>query len=219
MVDSSPLHATRESLLRTSGALVDARLNVGTAGNVSVRCEGGLLITPSGRHPRELEAVDMVRLTLDGSVLGAGKPSSEWRFHCALYRVRPDAGAIVHMHSPYATTLSCQRRDLPAFHYSVARFGGGDVRCAPYAVFGSVELSEAVVVAMQDRSACLMANHGATLIGRDLATVLADAIEFEYLCELYWRTLQGGQPVLLDTKQMREVELRFRNYCEPSSPT
>lgn len=192
---------------------MDARLNVGTAGNVSVRCGDGLLITPSGRHPRDTAPGDMVRLALDGEVIGPGKPSSEWRFHCDLYRQRADAGAVVHMHSPYATTLSCQRRGLPPFHYTIARFGGDDVRCAPYAAFATADLSQTVVDAMHQRSACLMANHGATVIGRDLDEALANAIELEFLCELYWRALQGGTPVLLDAQEMREIGARYRGYC------
>lgn len=203
----------RDSLLRVSLALVEERLNVGTAGNVSVRCGDGLLITPSGRDPRVTGPDDLVRLTLDGSVIGAGKPSSEWRFHVALYAQRPDAGAVVHVHSPFATTLSCQRRGLPPFHYTIARFGGDDVRCAPYAPFATAELSQTVIDAMHERSACLMANHGATVIGRDLDEALANAIELEFLCELYWRALQGGTPVLIDAEEMRAVGARYRGYC------
>lgn len=203
----------RASLLRVARALVGARLNIGTAGNVSVRCGDGLLITPSGRHPRDTGPEDMVRLALDGAVLGPGKPSSEWRFHCELYRQRPDAGAVVHTHSPYATTLSCQRRGLPPFHYTIARFGGDDVRCAPYAPFATGELSQTVVDAMADRSACLMANHGATVIGHNLDEALENAIELEFLCELYWRARQGGEPVLLDADEMREIGARYRGYC------
>ncbi|MBK8067757.1 MAG: class II aldolase/adducin family protein [Rhodanobacteraceae bacterium] len=203
----------RESLLRVSRALVETRLNVGTAGNASVRCGDDLLITPSGRHPHDTSGTDLVRLTLGGEVIGAGKPSSEWRFHCDLYRQRGDAGAVVHMHSPYATTLSCQRRGLPPFHYTIARFGGDDVRCAPYAPFATEELSRTVVDAMADRNACLMANHGATVIGRDLDEALENAIELEFLCELYWRASQGGEPVLLDAQEMREIGARYRGYC------
>ena len=188
-------------------------MNVGTAGNVSVRCGDGLRITPSGRHPRDTAPGVMVCLALDGEVIGPGNPSSECRFHCDLYRQRADAGAVVHMHSPYATTLSCQRRGLPPFHYTIARFGGDDVRCAPYAAFATAELSQTVVDAMNERSACLMANHGATVIGRDLDEALANAIELEFLCELYWRALQGGTPVLLDPQEMREIGARYRGYC------
>lgn len=204
----------RESLLRVARKLADARLNIGTAGNASVRCGARLLITPSGRHPWHTSADDLVQLTLDGSVIGSGKPSSEWRMHCELYRQRGEAGAIVHTHSPYATTLACQLRELPAFHYAVARFGGDNVRCAPYARFGSAELCAAVVAAMQDRSACLMANHGAAVIGRDLDAALDNAIEFEYLCELYWRALQGGTPSLIDAREMVAVGAAYRGYCQ-----
>lgn len=214
MTDSTE-HALCESLVDAARTLLAARLNCGTAGNVSARHGEGCLISPSGLHPQRTTAADIVWLAADGVPHGARAPSSEWRFHRDLYAERADAGAIVHMHSPFATALACQRRALPAFHYTVARFGGADVPCADYAMFGSAELSRSVVDAMQGRSACLLANHGALVLGSDVADAVNAALELEWLCELYWRALQGGTPVLLSALEMNAVCARYQNYCRP----
>jgi L-fuculose-phosphate aldolase len=208
----------RHALISTSRALVDARLNNGTAGNVSLRTAEGFLITPSGLHPARCGPEDMVAMDLHGLPSGARSPSSEWRFHLDLYATRPEVGAIIHTHSPFATTLACQRRAIPAFHYTVARFGGSDLRCAPYAAFGSAELSQVLQEALQGRSACLMANHGATVLGRDLDEAIELAFELELLCELYWRSLQGGPPVMLDEAEMADVLQRYRTYGQQPKP-
>jgi L-fuculose-phosphate aldolase len=202
----------RQALISTSGALLDARLNSGTAGNVSARVDGGFLISPSGLAPARCGPEDIVLLDLDGHAQGSRRPSSEWRFHLDLYASRPEIGAIIHTHSPFATTLACQRRSIPPFHYTVARFGGNDLRCAGYAAFGSAELSRLMQTALQGRSACLMANHGATVLGRDLDEAVELAFELEGLCELYWRALQGGPPVLLSEAEMADVLQRYRSY-------
>ncbi|MBL8398679.1 MAG: class II aldolase/adducin family protein [Candidatus Accumulibacter sp.] len=193
-----------------------AGLNCGTAGNLSVRCEPtgaeGFLITPSGMAYERLEPDDLVEMTFDGRTLGRRLPSSEWRFHRDLYRARPDAGAILHAHSPFATSLACLRREIPPFHYMIARFGGDNVRCAAYATFGSQELSDALLAAIADRRACLLANHGMVVFGDDLPRALALGSEFEALCEQYWRACQLGQPVLLDVAEMSRVLEKFAGY-------
>ena len=205
----------RRALLEATGELLGAGLNGGMAGNLSLRFGGGMLITPSGVHPRAMRAEQMVPVGANGQAEGPGLPSSEWRFHLDLYLARPEAAAIVHTHAPFATALACQRREIPAFHYTVARFGGDQVRCADYATFGTTELSQAVLAAMHGRSACLMANHGALVIGRDLREALDRAAELEQLCRIYWHALQGGEPVLLDAEQMRQVHQRYRSYGQP----
>ena len=140
---------------------------------------------------------------------------SGWRFHRDLYASRPEVGAVLHAHSPFAVSLACLRRDIPPFHYMIARFGGDTIRCADYAIFGSPELSTAAMRAMQDRKGCLLANHGMVVFGRDLSQALALAIEFETLCAQYWRSLQIGEPVLLSEAEMAEVLERFRWYGKP----
>lgn len=134
--------ALREQLLATARGMAASALNKGTAGNASVRCAGGLLITPSGRPYEDCRPEDMALMTMDGSWQGPFSPSSEWRIHRDILAARPEAGAVLHAHSPFATALACHRRGIPAFHYMIARFGGSDIRCAPYATFGTQALSD-----------------------------------------------------------------------------
>lgn len=202
----------RLDLIATARAMQPAGLNRGTAGNVSVRNGDGFYITPTGMPYATLQADDIPLMALDGSHLGSRKPSSEWRFHRDLYASRPEVGAVLHAHSPFAVSLACLRYDIPAFHYMIARFGGDSIRCADYAIFGSPELSTAALAAMHERKACLLANHGLLVAGRDLDEALALAIELEELCEQYWRACQLGAPVLLSVTEMAEVLVKFSGY-------
>ena len=202
----------RSDLIATALAMGANGLNRGTAGNVSVRAGDGFHITPTGMPCDVLTADDIPLLTRDGTSEGRRQPSSEWRFHRDLYTARPEAGAVLHAHSPFAVALACLRRDIPPFHYMIARFGGDTIRCADYAIFGSQELSTAALRAMAGRRACLLANHGLLVAGRDLAEALALAIELEELCEQYWRACQLGQPVLLTPDEMRAVREKFAGY-------
>lgn len=202
----------RLDLIATARAMQPANLNRGTAGNVSVRSGTGFYITPTGLPYDSLGAEDIPLMALDGSHQGSRKPSSEWRFHRDLYATRPEVGAVLHAHSPFAVTLACLRYDIPAFHYMIARFGGDSIRCADYAIFGSEELSSAALAALADRKGCLLANHGLLVAGRDLAEALALAIELEELCEQYWRACQLGQPVILSDDEMAAVLKKFGCY-------
>ncbi len=202
----------RDDLITTARAMQPAGLNKGTSGNVSLRHGDGFYITPTGMPYDKLVADDIPLMALDGSHVGARKPSSEWRFHRDLYAARPDVGAVLHSHSPFAVSLACLRRDIPPFHYMIARFGGDTIRCADYAIFGSQALSDAALLAMLDRKACLLANHGLLVAGRDLDEALALAIELEELCEQYWRACQLGAPVLLSVTEMAEVLVKFSGY-------
>lgn len=208
-------------LIAAARQMQAAGLNRGTAGNLSVRCEptdaGNFLITPTGMAYERLEASDLVAMTFDGRSLGHRLPSSEWRFHRDIYAQRVDAGAIIHAHSPFATALACQGRAIPAFHYMIARFGGADVRCAPYATFGTQALSDAALCALEGRCACLLANHGMLVFGRDLPHALALAIEFETLCEQFWRTVQVGPPQVIDAAEMARVVEKFSTYGQQAT--
>ena len=202
----------RAELIATARKMTAAGLNKGTAGNLSVRDRDGFMITPTGMDYDTLTPSNLVFMRLDGSHEGTKKPSSEWRFHRDLYAARPEAGAVLHAHSPFATSLACLRRDIPAFHYMIARFGGDTLRCADYATFGTQALSDHALKAMADRSACLLANHGMLLFGRDLKQALDLGIELECLCEQYWRASQLGEPALLDAEEMRVVLEKFGSY-------
>ena len=177
-----------------------------------MRSGDGFLITPTGMPYDTLTADDIPLMALDGTHAGPRKPSSEWRFHRDIYANRPEVGAVLHAHSPFAVSLACLRRDIPPFHYMIARFGGDSVRCADYAIFGSQALSTAAMHAMDGRKGCLLATHGLLVAGRDLDEALMLAIELEELCEQYWRTCQLGDPVLLSAAEMRDVLEKFRGY-------
>ena len=199
-------------VLATARAMNASGINRGSAGNVSARCAGGFIITPTGMAYDDCTSADMVTVGADGTAGGPRKPSSEWRLHRDIYAARPGAGAVVHTHSPFATALACQEKGVPAFHYMVARFGGADVRCAAYATFGSQELSDAIIAALDGRCACLMAHHGMVVFGRDCDHALALAVELETLCEQYWRVLQLGAPKLLPEDEMTRVLAKFASY-------
>jgi L-fuculose-phosphate aldolase len=200
------------ALADTARQTVTHGLNKGSSGNVSVRYRDGFLITPSGLPNDTLKADQMVFVDMAGQASGGLKPSSEWRIHRDVYRARPEVQAIVHAHSPHAVSLSCLRRGLPAFHYMVAAAGGKDIRCAAYATFGTQALSDAVLAALQDRCACLMANHGLVAVGASLDAALSLAVEVEELCAQYWRVKLMGEPVLLSDAEMDEVLERFKHY-------
>lgn len=200
------------AVLECARAMNRSGINRGTAGNVSVRADGGFIVTPTGMDYAQALPQDMVFVDMNGVARGTRAPSSEWRFHRDIYAARPEAGAIVHTHAPFATSLACLGTEIPPFHYMIARFGGDTVRCADYATFGTQALSDAMLTALDGRSACLMANHGMAVFGRDLDQALAHAIELEALCEQYWRALQIGPPRLLPADEMQRVLEKFATY-------
>jgi L-fuculose-phosphate aldolase len=205
----------RIRLIEAAQAMNRSGINQGTSGNLSLRNGAGMLITPSGLDYDRLQADDIVYLPLDGDgapEAGSRRPSSEWRIHRDVYRARPEALAILHAHPVHSVALACLRRPLPAFHYMVAAAGGRDVRCAPYATFGTQQLSDHVVAALDGRRACLMANHGLLCLGPDLDHALALAIEIESLARAYLLSLAAGDPVLLGDAEMDRVLEKFRDY-------
>lgn len=187
-------------------------LNRGSSGNIGVRLAHSFLVTPSGVPAEELLPQLMVEMDFAGTVLGAGKPSSEWRFHRDILAARPDVGAVVHTHSRYATALACLQRDIPAFHYMIAAAGGDTIRCAPYALFGTQELSDLALQALRERKACLLGNHGMIALGADLKAALALTLEVESLAQQYWTALQLGEPHILSSRQMQAVMEKFKSY-------
>jgi L-fuculose-phosphate aldolase len=183
------------------------------SGNVSVRTADGCLITPAGTAYRDLQPADLVALTPDEAPSAdARRPSSEWRMHAAIYRARPDVQAIVHTHSPHATALACAGRGIPPFHYMIA-LAGGDIRCMPYATFGTAELAQSAVRGLVGRRACLLANHGVMAVGTTLARAHAVAIEVENLAREYLLLLGAGlEPQSLDDAEIERVIGRFTGY-------
>lgn len=189
-------------------------LNQGTSGNISARHGDAMLITPSATPYDKLEPEMIAAMPLDGGGKwhGALKPSTEWRFHLDILRVRPDVEAIVHTHSVHATALAIARRAIPACHYMVAAFGGNDVRCAGYARYGTQALSDLVLRALEGRNACLLANHGAIAAGPSLAKAMWLAVELETLARQYILALQVGDPAILSNAEIDEVLEGFASY-------
>ena len=202
----------RQALVEAVQRLDALALNRGSTGNASVRIEGGLLITPTGANPSRLQARDLAVIDDDGTFHGPWQPSSEWHFHRAIYAARPDVGAVVHTHSTHATALACHGRALPPFHYMVAVAGADEVPCVPYHTFGTEALSEAVRSALQDRNACLMANHGMVACAATMARAIAIAAEIESLCRSYLAALVLGEPPRLSRDEMARVIRKFRTY-------
>lgn len=203
----------RREIIKAVQSFAARGLGVGTAGNLSARVEGGFLITPTGVAYKTLRPRDLVELDARGRPRsGRLRPSSEWRFHRDIYRNRSEAGAVVHIHSPFATAIACTRASIPAFHYMVAVAGGDSIRCAGYATFGTAALSRNAVKALRGRQACLLANHGLIALGVDVPSAFNMALEVEELAKQYWLSRQFGAPVRLGRREMQTVLRKFRNY-------
>jgi L-fuculose-phosphate aldolase len=217
--------ALREEIVATARAMSASGLSPGRSGNVSARFATGMLITPSGLAYDAMEAGDIVLVAGDGSVAaGQRAPSTEWHFHLAAYRARPDLNALVHTHSLHATVLACAGRSIPPFHYMVAVAGGSDIPLVPYATFGTPELAAHVAEGLRERKACLMAHHGQVAMGTKLSAALELAHEVEILAEQYFKVLVLGPPQLLPEAEMSVVLEKFKKYgraasdVEPGSP-
>lgn len=211
-INHTPNAELRRLIIYTAQKMNALGINQGKSGNVSARTDEGFLITPTGIAYDEAKPEQIVATALDGSFAGEVLPSSEWRFHADIYRAREDVDAIVHTHSTFATTLACLGKNIPAFHYMIAAAGGRNIRCAPYATFGTQELSDHAVAALDGRNACLLAQHGMIAVGATLEKALALAVEVESLARMYWQALQIGEPPVLDDVEMTIVLEKFRTY-------
>lgn len=203
----------RRAVIDAARAMNSLGINQGTSGNVGVRAGKGLLVTPSGLSYDALQPADIVEMDLDGTwrcERANRKPSSEWRFHRDILAARDDLNAVVHAHPRHATALACLHKGIPAFHYMVAVAGGDSIRCAPYATFGTAELSRHALKALEGRKACLLANHGLIATGADLDAALALAVEVESLAAQYLAALQVGRPKILTKAEMRRVLAKFQ---------
>ena len=206
------LSSIRNDTVRLYQTLAQKGLIVGSSGNVSMRVKTGMVITPSGGSPETVVPGDLAALALDGTVLNDATPSSEWAMHAEIYRAHPEAQCVVHTHADACTALACLNRPLPAFHYMVVQFGGEDVRCGSYVTFGTPELARVAAEAIADRSACLLANHGMIVHGRDADQALSRALLLESLCRQYLLALAAGKPRLLTSTEMQAAKERFKTY-------
>lgn len=187
-------------------------INQGTSGNISCRHGEGMLISPTSTPYDTLQPEDIVFMGWDGEVDGRLSPSSEWRFHLDIMKARPEVNAVVHAHPTYCTTIAIMGMKIPAIHYMVAVAGGSDIRCAPYATFGTAELSAHAVEALRDRKACLLAQHGMIAVGSNLAQAMWLAVEVETLARQYHGALQIGEPPILSDEEIENVIKRMASY-------
>ena len=201
--------AERNAIVEYARAAIADGLSTGTSGNLSVRVDDGVLITPSGVDPADMSADDVCLVSMEGVVLaGERRPSSEVPMHLAVYS-GTDAAAIVHTHPPFATTISLTHDELPAVHYTINGLGG-PVRVAPYATFGTDELARNISVALDGRSGAILQNHGMITHGSSLRHAYERSVLLEWLCTLFWRSLQVGSPKILTDDELSEVREQSR---------
>lgn len=208
------LQKEREQVVEYCKKLITSGLTKGTGGNISIYDkEAGLYaISPSGMDYFSMQPEDVVVMNLSGEVVeGRRKPSSEWDLHRIFYEKRKDLGAIVHTHSVYCTVLATNHEELPASSYLVA-FAGKNVRCAPYASFGTPELAKAAYEGMKERSAVLLANHGLVAGGSDILHAFQTAEQIEFCSEVYVKARSIGTPVILPEEEMERMIDRFQDY-------
>ncbi|WP_028347263.1 class II aldolase/adducin family protein [Bradyrhizobium murdochi] len=202
----------RQSIIDACLRMNALGINQGTSGNISLRHGDGMLITPTSTPYEAMKPEQIVYMHLDGNHDPALRPSSEWRFHRDILKARPEVQAIVHAHPPYSTMLAIMGMEIPPVHYMVAVAGGDTIRCAPYATFGTQELSEHAVRALEGRLACLLEHHGMIAIGPSLAKAMWLAVEVETLARQYHGCLQIGTPPLLSKEEIEKVRLRMAGY-------
>lgn len=207
----------RKKIVEYGKKMIETGLTVGTGGNISIfdREQGYMAISPSGIPYHEMQEEDVVIMDLEGNVVeGEKKPSSEHDMHSTVYRNRKDANAMFHTHALYATTIACLNIELPAVDYLVAHSGGKNIRCAEYASFGTKQLAENAIKAMEGRNAVLLANHGMNCIGPTIEKAFAITNQLEFCCRLYWQASAMGTPVLLSDEEMDRMVDRFQSYGE-----
>ena len=204
----------RQSIIDACREMSAAGINQGTSGNISVRTQDGMLLTPSGLPYDRMTPDNIVAMKWDGSwTASAGcVPSTEWRFHLDILKSKPEVNAVVHAHPIFCTVMAIMHRPIPAIHYMIAVAGGNDIPCAPYAQYGTKELSDVAVEALRHRRACLLAHHGLIAIGPNLRKALWLAVEVEVLAKQYHGCLQLGPPPLLPDEEIDSILKRWGQY-------
>ena len=205
------------TVIKYSKKLNSTNLSALRSGNISVRAKekkiDGFYITPSGAKYSSLKPKDIVFVSLKGKFdKKKGIPSSEWKFHQDIYVNKKEAKAIVHAHSTCATAVSTHQKSIPAFHYMIALAGGEDIKCTKYATFGTRKLSNNILIALKNRSACLIGNHGQIAFGENLGKAFELAQEVENICNQYINALRIGIPKILSKKEMKIVLNKMKNY-------
>jgi len=204
--------STRQAMVEACIWMNAQNLNQGTSGNISVGVEDGILITPSGVPYADIIQEEIVKIPYSGSPDRSVNPSTEWPFHQGLQSARRDMPVVLHAHPPYCSALAVQRRSIPACHYMVAAFGGDDVPLVEYERFGSTKLATYMKDAMANRHGCIMANHGATVLGETIERAKWRLLELETIARTYLLSSIGGSPEILSRQEMAEVIKSFAGY-------
>ena len=203
----------KAEVIKYAKMLNSKKLSALRSGNISVRWKDGFLITPSGKKYSLLKNKDIVFVSDKGKFdKKKGVPSSEWRFHQDIYLNKKEAQSIVHTHSTFATAISTHGKSIPAFHYMIAMAGGNDIKCAKYATYGTRKLSNNILKALKNRSACLISNHGQIAFSENLSKAFELAEEVENLSHQYINALRLGKPKILSSKEMNKVLSKAKNY-------
>ncbi|MFZ4530404.1 MAG: class II aldolase/adducin family protein [Alsobacter sp.] len=208
----------RKGIVETCRDMNRIGLNQGTSGNLSHRVPGGMLITPSSLPYDRMEADDIVTMAFSAEYEGRHRPSSEWRFHRDILKAREDVNVVLHTHSTFSTVVAVHERAIPCFHYMVAVAGGNDIRCAPYACFGTQALSDNVLRALEGRSACLLGHHGLIVTAQTFEKALWLAVEVETLAKMYVHALAIGEPPCLSDAEMAQVHEQIRRMGYGQAP-
>jgi L-fuculose-phosphate aldolase len=221
--EDQPLKARNETAIRRAivevyDELARRGMNFSSAGNVSVRCGDGMLVTPTGCTEETLKPSHIVATGFDGAHAGKYLPSSEWAMHAEVYRRVPSTGAVIHTHADNCVALAALRKPIPAFHYMIHGFGGDDVPCVGYHAFGTPELARAAAKAMETRTGCLLANHGMLTRGATLRAAFEAAVRLETLARQYRLALSAGEPVVLNPAEMARVAERYVEYGRQPRP-
>ena len=211
-VTSSGDSEKRQAIIDACRRMNALGINQGTSGNISLRHEDGMLITPTSVPYDLMVPEQIVFMAMDGSFAPGQRPSSEWRFHLDILRARGEVNAVVHAHPTYATILAIMGLEIPPIHYMVAAAGGDNIRCSPYATFGTPELSAHAVSALEGRFACLLGHHGMIAVGPSLSRALWLAVEVETLARQYHGCLQIGEPPLLSKAEIELVRRKMAGY-------
>ncbi len=205
----------RKGIIAACRSMNSLGINQGTSGNISARYGARMLITPTSVPYDELGPRDIMSTPIkgDGGTWdGPRGPSSEWRFHLAIMQGKPEVNAVVHTHSIYATAFAICNKPIPAVHYMVGISGGPEIKVADYATYGTQELSDFAMQALQGRTCCLLRNHGVIATGKDVKKALWLAVEIETLAKQYYLSLQiGGAGILSDGEITRVME-KFKSY-------
>jgi len=207
------MNKIKSDIIKYAKMLNSKKLSALRSGNISIRYKDGFFITPSGKKYSSLRDSDIVFVKLDGTFNKKKRiPSSEWKFHQDIYLNKKEAHAIVHAHSTNATAVSTHKKVIPAFHYMVAMAGGSDIKCAKYATFGTRALSRNILVALKNRKACLISNHGQIAFEKNISKAFELSEEVENISLQYITSLKLGKPKILSLKEMKKVLSKAENY-------